>query len=165
MVLLELNRDKLPFDIPEWEIVQRAVLHDLDKFRSGFASYSVESLLLNLKNDKKIKMLKKKYNSHDHQLISSHHTTYHQENNTFPSNLDICEMCCDWVASSRKHYNDKIRKEKKTLRSMIFCDKFKDVLDFVKPEINKFEAIIDLIENFNLADNFFDEQPEFVYGK
>lgn len=54
---------------------------------------------------------KRKQNCHNHHEINPHHMAYHKLHGTIPSNLDMCEMCCDFVASSQK---PRFKNQKKT---------------------------------------------------
>ncbi len=111
MILLEMNRDRLPFDIPEWELVRRGVQHDLDKLNTDYANATVSMYVDELDDNDIEEIKKRKQNCHNHHEINPHHMAYHKLHGTIPSNLDICEMCCDFVASSQK---PRFKNQKKT---------------------------------------------------
>lgn len=100
MILLEINREKLNFDIKEWEILNRGISHDFDKFNENFANMIVGIYTDEITDEKEIE--EKQKNCHDHHAINSHHLKYHEINNIPFSNLDICEICCDLIAGLKK---------------------------------------------------------------
>ena len=104
-VILELNLNKLPFKIEEWEILNRCMQHDLDKFQTNKADgyVKLEEYLDNKRNNINNNYIDKStlYNcSNMHYNTQRHHTQYHDINNEEYSNIDICEICCDIFAES-----------------------------------------------------------------
>lgn len=111
MIILELNRDKLPFEVKEFELLRSSMKHDLTKFQEGFISRYIdiaeykESKKLGLSTD----MFDKNtiYNvSEEYYKMEPHHMEYHHKNGTVPSNVDICEICCDVAANSDRNGED-----------------------------------------------------------
>jgi Ser-tRNA(Ala) deacylase AlaX len=154
MSLLEIHREKLPFEIPEGELFKRAVLHDLDKLQE-----IIESVRVGKPGEAPQEVLAR-VDFKKHHEINSHHTTCHIIGKTKPSNVDICEMVCDWVASSYKSYNKDVEKNK-NYWEVIYTDKYPDTKDFIgKNEPEKFKTVSDLISSFGLSDDFFGEDPK-----
>jgi uncharacterized protein (DUF608 family) len=154
MALLELSKEKLPFEVADYELLYRGARHDLDKTRPDFAKTLVAYFSVE-KHTTEDKERMESYNIVKHQELCSHHVAYHKKHNTRPSDLDICEMCCDWVASSYKPYNSDLEKENKKLKEIVLNDKFKDNVDFIEPQRDKYEAVLDLIESFGLTNDFY----------
>jgi hypothetical protein len=153
MSLLELHKDKLPFKLSEWSLVRRAVKHDMDKF-DDMIEFEFESVLKN-------KSIMDKFKIRHHET-QSHHIQYHIKNNSFPNNVDICEMVCDWIASSYKNYHKDIDTWYVTLRERIFSPDYQDVIDFIYPEIDKFYAVADLIDSLGIPKDFFiNNNPDY----
>lgn len=136
MILLEKNRDKLPFKVKEWELVRRSFAHDVDKFSpklvDGYMMVTeyFENKKKGLPNKLTQDDVRPHYNKHGY--TQSHHVKYHSKNKTCPSNLDICEMCCDWTAHCEME--DKVDNEEYFQKVLIyqetFCKEKKD--DFLK---------------------------------
>ena len=102
MILLEMNKDKLPFNIPEWELVRCGVQHDLDKLQTDYAN-AIVSIYVDEIDESNEKELEKRHQMHhNHHEANPHHIAYHKLHGTLPSDLDICEICCDWVSSIKK---------------------------------------------------------------
>lgn len=108
MILLELNRNELPFYIPEWELVYRGMHHDVDKFSPNLADnfFNIEKYQYdkkhNIKNNLDIDNVEKGlYDAHYSK--QRHHTDYHKIHANKMSNLDLCEMACDGLASTEKY--------------------------------------------------------------
>ncbi|HSQ97364.1 MAG TPA: DUF5662 family protein [Rickettsiales bacterium] len=104
MILLEKNRDKLPFDIPEWEILRRSLKHDFSKFSSELIEgYLVVDEYYKCKRNnlstEHIDMEKFQYAIDRHVEIELHHPNKKE----FMSPLDICEMCSDIVAIAQEY--------------------------------------------------------------
>ena len=104
-IILELNLDKLPFKVDEWEILNRCMQHDLDKFEKHNANQykRIEEYYSNKREgiDNSYIDLDKLYDcSKKHYKTQRHHTQYHDINGEEYSNVDICEICCDIVAVS-----------------------------------------------------------------
>lgn len=115
MILLELNKDKLPFEIDDWKILRRAMLHDLDKFSDELVNGYYNLKKYHLKNAIKKVDRNDILNNNDiytccniHYMNNRHHIEYHEKNNEEFSNLDICELCCDMHAKSKDHGADSI---------------------------------------------------------
>lgn len=147
MILLELNREKLPFFIPEWEIIYRSMFHDSDKFKEQVANnYCKIRKYLKENNIKEINYDMILHNNlfnvvTFHHKSNSHHFEYHEEKNIDFSELDICEMCCDMFAKSIDHNNDPIEYlEKNLLPKSKFIQKHKENIIFILnllKELNK----------------------------
>ena len=110
-IILELNINKLPFKVEEWEILNRCMQHDLDKFDKYNADRykKIEEYYSNKRNgiDNSYIDLTTLYDcSKEHYKTQRHHTQYHDINNEEYSNIDICEMCCDIFAVSIRN-NDR----------------------------------------------------------
>ena len=149
MLLLEMNREKLPFDIPEWELVRRGVQHDLDKFEDNFPEITISYYMDEISNDdveeinRRAALLK-----HNHGESCPHHIAYHIKNDIPFSNIDICEMCCDWIASSQKpRFKDD--ESSKSIEKM--KEKFLEIVVdknlILEKHMNEFIKIFDLLES------------------
>jgi len=109
MILLEINKDKLPFLIRDnWKILNRGIVHDMDKFQEFNVNQYVKikecrdnkrSSITNDYIDEKVLYSCPK----NHSLIQKYHTKYHKKNNKPFNNIDICELCCDIFANSLKN--------------------------------------------------------------
>lgn len=113
MILLEVNSDKLPFKVNNWELLQRGMQHDLDKFSDLLANNfcKIEEYYDNKRNNKSNDYLfidNLHICSDIHYQTQSHHLENHIVNNNDYSNLDLCEFCCDCYASSVRYNNDPI---------------------------------------------------------
>lgn len=146
MILLELNRDRLPFEIPEWELVRRGVQHDLDKLNTDYANVIV-SIYVDELNENDTKELEKRHKMcHNHGDVNPHHMAYHKLHGTMPSNLDICEMCCDFVASSQK---PRFKNQKKTPKEAFIEYVLNNEPD-LEPLREKFIKVFDLLKELSL---------------
>ncbi len=104
-IILEINKSNLPFKVNDWEILNRCMQHDLDKFRkyNAFGYVKIEEYHSNKRNNIDNSHIDKNtlYDcSNRHYETQRHHTQYHNINNEYYDNIDICEMCCDIVATS-----------------------------------------------------------------
>ena len=111
MILLEKNRDKLPFKIKQFELLRRGMYHDLSKFSRNFIKAYIDSsryyynvahgLSCEDINIEKIKSIK-----NIHYLRERHHPHFKKK----MTNLDICEMCSDLAAvaweNKERNYTD-----------------------------------------------------------
>ncbi|GMO56079.1 MAG: hypothetical protein Ta2D_00260 [Rickettsiales bacterium] len=160
--LIELNKEKLPlFVLPDWDLIRRVVCHDFDKFADNYSN-GITNYLFN-KGEKKVDAVLSEFNAHKHKETQTHHIEYHLKNKTKPSDLDICEMVCDWIASSRKYYNDNVY-EKKQVKNywteVVFNDNFPETKNFINEnEPEKFKSIADFFDTCNLKDDFFGADP------
>lgn len=103
MLLLEENRSKLSFDVPEWELAQRATRHDTDKLETNFASVIVSICVDELDSEKDKEEIKNRESKcHDHYATNSHHGKYHKITGEPYTNVDVCEIVCDHIASAKK---------------------------------------------------------------
>lgn len=106
MLLLEFNRNGLPFDIEEWELTRRGMQHDLSKFNEELVEGFIKCDIFHRANKSKTKTditwkdifpyIEK------HRKIEEHHA----HNKTEMSNLDLCEMCCDLYAMTQEFKED-----------------------------------------------------------
>ena len=151
MVLLEINIEKLPFKIPEWELTRRGIRHDLDKFEENFPDVTISLYVDGIKNNDIAEINKRTATlKHNHGESCPHHIEYHTKNNIPFSNLDICEICCDWIASSQKpRFKDQyslqdMKKIKEDFLS-IMIDK-NPILENYRSD---FISIFNLFENLN----------------
>jgi len=112
MILLEINKDKLPFEIEKnWELLNRGMKHDLDKFREYNANKytKIEEYYSNKRNCLDNKYIDKNtlYDcSKDHYSTQRHHAEYHEINKETYTNIDICEICCDIFANSIRNKDE-----------------------------------------------------------
>lgn len=144
MFFLELNRDKLPFKIPEWSIIYKAMTHDIDKFNGDMAKNycKVREHILNgvkinydeLNKNKDLNCIVL------HHANNTHHFEYHDKNNTDFSNLEICEMCCDMASKSKIHHNEVIQ---------YFKENILNKSDFIKKHKDEFLSIFQLLKDTN----------------
>lgn len=108
MVLLELNRNDLPFYIQEWELLYRGMKHDVDKLSPKNAGIFLDAERYfydeenNIKNDLNLDIILKDI-CDSHYNKQRHHTKYHDINGGKISNLDLCEMACDHLAATEKY--------------------------------------------------------------
>lgn len=114
MILLEKNLDKLPFKMKDFEILRRAMQHDLDKFSDNLVSgyLRIEEYKYNERNgipNKKISKDELYKCSNEHYKTQRHHSVFYILNNSEFSNLDICEKCCDCMAVSERENSDPIQ--------------------------------------------------------
>lgn len=146
MILLEMNRDKLPFEVGEWELMQRAMKHDTDKFEKDYANAIVSIYADELDPEKDIEEIDKRHSKHhNHHEINPHHFGYHEKHGSIPSNVDICEICCDWVASAEKpRYKE--QRGNTTLTKEVFYKYILTEDSQWKPLEDKFVKVFDLIE-------------------
>jgi len=138
-IFLELNKDKLPFEIEDFEILNRALCHDLDKFKKGKTRDGYMALAEyheNRMNDipNKVKPEDLEYGCEIHYKTQDHHMAYYFDKKVEPSNVAICEMCCDILACANRHngnvdsaieyflknFNDEFSKKNKEIFIKIF---------------------------------------------
>ena len=110
MILLEINKDKLPFHIDDWKLLQRGMQHDMDKFQDNLVNdfAKIEEYHSNKRNNISNDYIDKLtlYDCCDiHYNTQPHHQEYHISHNIPYSPLDICEFCCDVFASAKRHDN------------------------------------------------------------
>lgn len=137
MIFLENNRDKLPFPIKEWELFRRGMQHDLKKFSNDFVwdYMKITDFRLNHKDETPPDNL---YDCCErHSLSEKHHVKHHVKNNTAPSDLDICEMCCDWTACSDRD---------KTDNTKLFLEDLVKNVDFCRERKEDFMQILMLLK-------------------
>jgi len=107
MIILEKNRNKLPFKIKPFILLRRAMKHDLSKFSIKLIRNFIriaeyfENKKFGLSNDHIDKTILFECSSL-HYLTEAHHIEHHIKQKTIPTDIDICEMCCDWVACSQR---------------------------------------------------------------
>lgn len=102
-LILEKHRASLPVQLEEYAIIQRALVHDADKLTPPLLSGQlIFSELLYAKahqlphehiDEETIRQTKLL-----HYEANPHHIQYHVKRGSLPSDLDICEMCCDCTA-------------------------------------------------------------------
>ncbi len=99
MILLEKNRDKLPFKIKQFQLLRRGMHHDLSKFSDSFAEGYIYLTKYYFNRDSNIKNDNIDINSL-RPIREMHHIKerHHPHNKKAMSNLDLCEMCCDLAA-------------------------------------------------------------------
>jgi len=143
---LEFNSDKLPFKVKDFEILNRTMKHDLDKFeenkiREGYLELSKfyenrKHNIPNLVSKEELKEVSKL-----HYETQDHHIEYHIKNGTEPDNAIICEMCCDSLAISTERgdgVDDAIE---------YFLNNRHD--DFSIQNKEKFLAVFELLRQYN----------------
>lgn len=108
MIFLEKNLDKLPFGVEEFDILRRAMYHDLTKFQEKFVHgfVAIAQFYENKKDGISNEGVDEKHlydcsNLHYHS--EAHHLAFHLDKGTLPSNVNICEMCCDWCANANRN--------------------------------------------------------------
>jgi hypothetical protein len=156
MLLLEMNLDKLPFKIDQFLIIERSFYHDLTKFKQNFI-YRYLAIDEYRKNntpqkDNLFDCVAEYYES------ESHHMEYHYKNGTLPTNLDICEMCCDMAANSDRNG----REDYVSWFLNVLCKKY----DFFNQRKDDFVSILTFIMQnkiINAYDQTTIESPDFVY--
>lgn len=106
LILLEKNRDKLPFEIEKW-FLMNCLDHDLTKFRPSIVEdyVATNEYFRNKKLGLSVehidyKKLQKAWKIHE--MENGHHPEYKKE----MSDIDLCEMCCDISAMSQE-FNEK----------------------------------------------------------
>lgn len=137
MIFLEKNFEKLPFKLKNFELLRRGMYHDLDKFSDDLIHdyLKITEYYKNKREGLPNKNINEEalYNCCEtHSNSSLHHLKYHIKNNSNPSNIDICEMCCDWAANSdRRNEKDYTKYFLEVLvNENEFCKNRKD--DFLK---------------------------------
>lgn len=108
MLLLETNRDKLPFYIDEWALLNRSLEHDIDKFKPPMADGYVflEEWYYNEKHKIKNKLSKDEIGklTYDlHYKTQRHHMEFYKIESKSISPLDICEVACDGLAAGQRN--------------------------------------------------------------
>jgi len=103
MILLEKNRDKLPFEIDKWRLMQRCIHHDSTKFSNKLVDGYVlideyyRNQRLGLSNNH---IEKEKFNEFTE--IHCELETHHPHKQTEMKDICLCEMCCDLVAMAQE---------------------------------------------------------------
>jgi len=70
----------------------------------------------------------------------SYSKKYHLKQNVCPTNLDICEMCCDWTAHCDR--------DKEQDNTKYFRENLIEQFDFCKEKRNDFLEILNLLNSF-----------------
>jgi hypothetical protein len=146
MIYLEKNRDKLPFEVKEFELLRQAMYHDFTKFSDEFAYGFIkiaeyyENKKLGLSNDHIDESTLYKC-SDMHYFMEPHHLEYHIKNNTKPSNIDICEMCCDLCANAYRNGEKNFTK--------YFLEVLVNENDFYRKNKENFLKILNLLSEKN----------------
>ncbi len=94
MLLLEYNREQLPFNIREFELLRRAVKHDTSKFEDNFI------VGFSKLPDRKLRTEEQEIEAQKYMDIHRNTERHHRMPKTY---IDICEMVCDWDAISKRH--------------------------------------------------------------
>jgi len=160
-----LKKDMLPFVFNEWELLRQVVSHDFDKFADNYANAFVEWLPFYTK-DRSVGIgdFLRKHGAHNHYETQRHHTRYHKVHNTIPTNLEIIEMVCDWVASSRKVYCRDLYMGVKSMWNIVYNDHFPETKEMIdKLGVAKFKSITDLFDSLNLDEEFFGGDPMYYF--
>lgn len=104
MILLEQNREKLPFEIEKWRLLQRIINHDATKFSSQLVDGNI--IVSNFLRNKKLKLSNDHIDKKEvdeairiHKELETHHPIIRRR----PTRIDLCEMCCDLVALSQEN--------------------------------------------------------------
>lgn len=139
MIFLENNRDKLPFLIKEWELIRRGMQHDLKKFSDGFVRDYIKITNYRLNDNCKTPPDNIYECCERHSLSEKHHIKYHIKKGTIPSNLDICEMCCDWTACADRDGTDNTK---------FFLDELIKNVSFCKEREGDFLQILKLLKTY-----------------
>lgn len=103
MILLEKNRQRLPFKVKKWELAHRGLLHDNTKFSKelvdGFVLINefYRNKRLGLSNED-IEFSKLDHYFDAHRKLEKHHP----DKDTEMDDVSLCEMCCDLVAMAQE---------------------------------------------------------------
>jgi hypothetical protein len=101
LFIISKHLDELSFKVDRYELLKRAVSHDIDKFSKDFLEAIVDSFYLKDQvTQERVEEAEKIVDKH--YIYNTHHLKYHVDNNIPLSNEDICEMACDWISSARK---------------------------------------------------------------
>ncbi|MDR1498684.1 MAG: DUF5662 family protein [Rickettsiales bacterium] len=145
MFLLEKNLDKLSFRIKNFELMKRAMFHDLDKLTNKIEeNYDVfrykfyERNGLTFPDDISVDAIHK--TSNEHHNTYSHHFEYHIINNIPLSDVDICEIASDIYAV-------KIEKEEQIEDTLKFVDSLAAKFSLKGGEKKKLVTIIKLLDS------------------
>jgi hypothetical protein len=102
MFLLDLNRDKLPFEVKRFELVGRGLTHDLDKItKKPDRHFELFKYKLNEKNgipNGRANIEELMTVKADHYEKNRHHFEYHIKNREPLTGVDICEIISDIYA-------------------------------------------------------------------
>lgn len=101
LFILTKHLNELSFNVDRYELLKRAVNHDIDKVCKSHVESIIDV------NDTDSQISQNRINEAReiidiHYSVNKHHTKYHIKNDIPLSNKDICEMCCDWISSHRK---------------------------------------------------------------
>lgn len=102
MIMLENNLLKLNLDIDDFELFKRAMFHDVDKLQPNLIGAYIEASKYhyNKKNNINYSIDITEHNriADIHYNTQRHH--FYKNEIQSPSDIDICEMCCDITAVS-----------------------------------------------------------------
>ena len=150
MIFLEENKELLPFEIKEFELVERALYHDIDKFS--------DELVLLYFNHHRARICFGEFLNADfiekHYINNRHHLKYfkiNKEEKITP--VDICEACCDWFSLAY------LRNKKAENCINFFNEKVKETIRDIcsDEEINQFEIVLNLLQDFTNIKQPFEE--------
>lgn len=101
LMIIVKNKKELSFNINDYELVQRGLIHDVDKITKSYIEdihqWFFYKEKLSLEERQRIEKVLK-----NHKEKQRHHFDFHIINNEGFSNEDLCEMICDWISSIRK---------------------------------------------------------------
>ncbi len=157
MIILEENKEKLPFKIEDFELIRRAMLHDYTKFSNeqinGFIKIAqyYENKKLGIQDDS-INKTSLYECSNLHYCSEPHHIEHHIRHNTTMSDIDICEMCCDIAATS-----DRNKQEDYTAYFLdVLCKQY----EFFEQKKFDFLAILDILMVNKITKYYSDDNIE-----
>ena len=144
MLFLLDNKEKLSLDLDDWDIIERAYKHDIDKINRDYVNAVIDVYYFSdTKNSTEMARLESTIR--EHKLEQPHHVQCHDKNCTPISDIDICEMCCDWVSSVKRHQivDDEVGAAKEFYFNR--CEDF----PILKEKENKFLEVFDLLNNYS----------------
>lgn len=111
-IILEEHREQLPVLIPEWKLIHQVRTHDADKFSPELVAgqYAIQLELYNATRGiatAEDDLAQARQGRQLHYEMNRHHLEYHARHQSLPSNVDLCEMCCDMASIAKmKHESD-----------------------------------------------------------
>lgn len=137
LILLEKNKELLPFRVKPFELLKRSFKHDIGKFHPELVVAYQKIAEYQYNNINVFPDELERY-CDIHYCKERHHPAYHKKYNIKFTDVDLCEMCCDMDASAQrvgeldnaKYFKEVLINEFPILE--IYKDKILNIFDILK---------------------------------
>lgn len=163
MILLELNKDKLPFNIIDFDLIRLSFKHDIDKFSKNIVNdelkiteywYCFRNNIINNIGKKLITKEELDNISYRHYKASSHHIEFYQNSKDIKY-IILCEIASDMVAICQEYKQPTYTKYLIDNRNT----KFKILTDF---QVKILIYLLNLLKFLNLDQNLDSNKKNLI---